>query len=347
MPSAPVTRSFFSNALLLAAYTLCSAAYAQDAALGEDEGGSSLPPGMGRLALALIFLLGAFTLGIFAVRTWYRNSLGLGDRTEELPAPEVRDTTSLIHVARYASEQKEALELERIARKSTESQLSQSRSQLERTMSERLQFGRELHDDTCQVLYGVTLHLDALHTALGDRAPDLQPGVARSLEQVRSLSRRVRSYVEKLESEPLPHTTWHSLLREAAAPFEQVPGLTFSTLVAPTVPAGELPASFAEDAAHIAREGIANALRHGKATEIRLHVANTDGKVRFTIRDNGSGFDPASVKRHGLLNIEDRAKRLGAEFSIVSARTDGTTLQFDWTNDTSLGSSAAAKSPPT
>jgi two-component system, NarL family, sensor kinase len=301
--------------------------------LADVDASPALPsgPGPGMLGLVLALLLVVFSLLIFALRAWFRRSMGIADGEDRIPSPEERDLISLVHVAKYAGETTAALEVERAARRSTEDALSRSQSLLERTLAERLRLGRELHDDTCQVLYGTTLHLDALRSLLHQRAPDLEPGLLKSLEQLRALNRRVRTYIDQLEASPLPAASWQTLLAEGCAPFSGLPGLTLSQDVSATLAAGSLAPAFAEDLVAIVREAHANALRHGRASEIRSEIRRTEQGVRMTIRDNGSGFDPAAAGQgHGLGNLRSRADRMRGTFRIESTPGNGATVTLEW-----------------
>lgn len=50
----------------------------------------------------------------------------------------------------------------------------------------------------------------------------------------------------------------------------------------------------------IAQEAISNALKHGKATRLRLRVRATSRRIVLQVRDNGAGFAHASLMRKGM-----------------------------------------------
>ena len=63
----------------------------------------------------------------------------------------------------------------------------------------------------------------------------------------------------------------------------------------------------------IAQEAVTNAVRHaGNATRIVVHVAEEDGQVRLTVRDDGdasaTGHTPPG---YGLVGMAERASLLG------------------------------------
>src|SRR5690606_22961979 len=77
----------------------------------------------------------------------------------------------------------------------------------------------------------------------------------------------------------------------------------------------------------IAREALSNALRHGAASKILIHLSSTPAALQLAIHDNGTGFDPAAPPTgHGLANMRARAAQLGATLHLESSPTTGTRL---------------------
>jgi two-component system, NarL family, sensor kinase len=75
-------------------------------------------------------------------------------------------------------------------------------------------------------------------------------------------------------------------------------------------------------------EAIHNALRHGKASVIDLHLDADADRLRFAVTDDGGGFDPA--RRNGgtgLTNIHDRLSALDGSVDVVAEVGRGITLQ--------------------
>jgi len=76
----------------------------------------------------------------------------------------------------------------------------------------------------------------------------------------------------------------------------------------------------------IIQECVHNALRHGHATEIRLHM----DQHGMQITDNGSGFDVENVTSgRGLKNLRWRTRKLGGSMEITST-SSGTVFGFYW-----------------
>jgi two-component system sensor histidine kinase DegS len=80
----------------------------------------------------------------------------------------------------------------------------------------------------------------------------------------------------------------------------------------------------------ILQECLNNIAKHSEAKEVRIDVAFTNGDVSLRIVDNGKGFDVSEAKplHYGLLNMKERAKKMGAQFSIESKPSGGTCATF-------------------
>lgn len=77
----------------------------------------------------------------------------------------------------------------------------------------------------------------------------------------------------------------------------------------------------------ILQECLGNAIRHSRASEIRVTVASDAQHLRLQVADNGQGFDPTTVPRgKGLGGMEKRARALGADFVVEAHPGAGTTL---------------------
>jgi signal transduction histidine kinase len=79
----------------------------------------------------------------------------------------------------------------------------------------------------------------------------------------------------------------------------------------------------------IVQEALHNALRHAHADEARVKMEWLADRVRVTVRDNGSGFDPeqaASPTSLGLLSMRERAAAIGGTLEITSRPGMGTAV---------------------
>jgi len=75
-----------------------------------------------------------------------------------------------------------------------------------------------------------------------------------------------------------------------------------------------------------------NIVRHAHATRYEIEVRRDGDDLTLIVEDNGVGFDYEQARRnggHGLTNIEERAKTIGAGFRWGKSRfTSGTRFEL-------------------
>ena len=94
------------------------------------------------------------------------------------------------------------------------------------------------------------------------------------------------------------------------------------------VPRERLSDSTTHEILCIIRELVLNAIRHGHAAEVRVAGAIEDDTLRFSVADNGCGFDPDHCPgmregHYGLQGVRERAAHLDGEFTIHANGTSG------------------------
>lgn len=79
------------------------------------------------------------------------------------------------------------------------------------------------------------------------------------------------------------------------------------------------------------REGILNAVRHSRASELRLALTSNGETCQASLRDNGVGFDLGSAEgshHYGLKGMKERIRKIGGELTISSAPGQGTEIKI-------------------
>lgn len=63
----------------------------------------------------------------------------------------------------------------------------------------------------------------------------------------------------------------------------------------------------------MAQEAMQNAIKHGKASQIRINVIEAERGIEMVVDDNGKGFDAGDPKKQGIgmTNIQHRAQLMG------------------------------------
>jgi signal transduction histidine kinase len=81
----------------------------------------------------------------------------------------------------------------------------------------------------------------------------------------------------------------------------------------------------------IGREALVNALRHAKARLVEIELHYDRRGIRILVRDDGVGIDAEVLRsgragHFGLTGMRERAERVGARFSVRSAKDAGTEI---------------------
>ncbi len=80
----------------------------------------------------------------------------------------------------------------------------------------------------------------------------------------------------------------------------------------------------------ILQEFFSNTIKHSKASKLKVVLKYTDDSLDISASDNGIGFSSSENldKGIGLINIENRAKLIGASAVFTSEKNKGTTLHI-------------------
>ncbi|WP_298512598.1 sensor histidine kinase [uncultured Kordia sp.] len=82
----------------------------------------------------------------------------------------------------------------------------------------------------------------------------------------------------------------------------------------------------------VIQELINNSIRHGKATEIDMHLSAEETAIKLHYEDNGTGFDSSQKnykKGLGMKNIESRLRIINATYTLNSSIENGTNVVID------------------
>ena len=202
---------------------------------------------------------------------------------------------------------------------------------------ERTRIAGELHDTITQGLAAIVMQLGAARAKLGDAAERAAPELVRVDRLARStLADARRAIVTIRPTAVAPDGLAEVLGRAVAALGESVPPLpdrVRPTLAVQGAPV-RLPAEVEAELFRIAQAALTNAVQHAAAAAIRVELAfdPADGGVRVVVVDDGRGFDPGEPRpgRFGLVGMAERAARIGAVLTLVTAPGEGTHVVVNW-----------------
>ena len=196
---------------------------------------------------------------------------------------------------------------------------------------ERQRLGRELHTGLGQMLSAMRLQLEII----AKQMPEAPEGVTRALDRLAVLVRDAVDQVRSV-SRRLHPPEWQRLnVEDAIRQLWDLSGIPekyqASLRIEPLRDEPDLPVKILFYRA--VQEAVSNLVRHSKASSVEAALESRDGELRFTITDNGVGFDtsawenaPADISAGiGLRSLREQAGSLGGELTLESG-PQGTVL---------------------
>jgi len=199
---------------------------------------------------------------------------------------------------------------------------------------ERRRIARDLHDNICQQLSAIKLHISGVEEKLAnkgtksfDELQNIKKLVSRTIKDIRSLSSNLRP--STLDDLGLA-TALQLLCREFEEMYHikiqfESDGVEKSTFN-----------GHRETALYrIAQEALMNVVKHAQASKVIVRLKAEPSSAIMVVQDDGKGFEegrqlPRSDKSgYGLMNMKERAQLLGGTFKITSALNRGTILYLN------------------
>jgi signal transduction histidine kinase len=197
--------------------------------------------------------------------------------------------------------------------------------------AERARLAEYLHDRPIQRLSAVALALDRIPAVLlADKEPVAMDIAQRAAQLVREEIASLRELMVELRrpmSEPGELQRW---LEEEAARLCGLVGVDCDVEVELADP---LPNTTATTLLDVAREALANAVKHAGASSVTVLVGRSREGVELRVLDDGIGFDEAVTARAalpghvGLAQMRRRVSEIGGSCRISSAPGAGTEIR--------------------
>jgi signal transduction histidine kinase len=187
---------------------------------------------------------------------------------------------------------------------------------------ERLRIASDLHDEALQEVTRLWFL-----TKILQRKGSVDPSDVQELAQSAETSiESIRDVIHDLRKSPLGRGGLIPTLKLLARDLQ----LDWKTRVLVETPTQlDLDPQRQVLAYQVIREAILNALKHARASEVRLILSQTSDSVVLTVEDNGIGFDIAradQASHFGLGLMKERVQRAGGGIRIQTERHEGTRL---------------------
>lgn len=190
---------------------------------------------------------------------------------------------------------------------------------------ERARISAELHDSAAQSIAALIYQMSALAhdgagTSVAPRLEQMKQAATAVLEEVRLLAQVVHPRI-------LDDLGLAAALAQLARELQRTSAATID-VQADAELSSRLDTPQAAAFYRIAREAIANAVRHGVASHIHVVFGSIAGDPGLEIRDDGRGFDGAPDERlhpgTGFFTMRERMSLVGGTLKIESGANAGT-----------------------
>jgi signal transduction histidine kinase len=226
--------------------------------------------------------------------------------------------------------------METIARQATlalhQSRLAeQSRVEARRqaVLEERNRIARDIHDTLAQGFAAILMQLQSTQRV----AASLPKSVASSIDNAIDLARtnmiEARRSVCTLRPQTMESGDFGAVLERTVELARRTTDVPIELFIEALPGLG---ANIERELATIAQEALTNAVRHARARSIVVRAASSRGVgFRLSVADDGKGIaNDRFGAGFGLTSMQERAERIGAELTIVTAPRAGTEIVLAW-----------------
>jgi two-component system sensor kinase FixL len=203
------------------------------------------------------------------------------------------------------------------------------RKRLERELlaireKEQKLIGREMHDSMGQMLTGIAVKSKGLELKLKSKSLHESADAAQICELANEAIAQTRRLARMLYPVDIETGGLMSALQGLVSSTKDLLKISCQLKCNNAVPIRD-PVK-AQHLYRIAQEAITNAARHGKAKNIRIHLASARGKTTLKVANDGKDFPRILAKKKGigLKIMKYRAKTIGGMLDVDRGRKGGT-----------------------
>jgi len=189
---------------------------------------------------------------------------------------------------------------------------------------EQARIGQDIHDDLCQQLAAIGCLAKVAQKNLTKAGSPEAQSLAEIVHLVSRANTRARETSRGLMPVVIDSGGLMAALEELAAgtarAFEIVCDFRYDNPVQVAVN------KVSVQLFRIAQEAVSNAVKHGQAKRVEIHLARQSGNIVLIVRDNGIGIPdlPAKGTGMGLLTMRHRAQMMGGTLKIEPRSGGGT-----------------------
>ena len=189
-------------------------------------------------------------------------------------------------------------------------------------LEDRDRIARDMHDHVIQRLFATGLSLQS--TSRLAEHPTVRARLDEAVDNLDAAIKDIRQTIFELHrAKPTRELREEiaDLVRGSTQTLGFVPDLTIEGRL------DSLTAALEADLVAVVREGLANVVRHAKASSVSVRIT-INGTIQIEVADDGIGVPPTAVQS-GLANLRERAESHGGSLSLRARTPRGTALVWE------------------
>ena len=205
---------------------------------------------------------------------------------------------------------------------------SRHKARRQAALEERNRLARDIHDTLTQGFAAILMQLQGAQRSSPSLPPQVRAALATAVDLARSHMVEARRSVGALRPAEAGEETLPDALRRIVATTQSTTSIPIQLTVNELPPLGGME----RDVVGIAQEALTNAVRHsrGQTIAVKASAVRAIG-LRLSVSDNGRGIPGEHLARgFGMTSMQERAERIGASLTIVTAPRAGTEVVLAW-----------------
>jgi signal transduction histidine kinase len=182
--------------------------------------------------------------------------------------------------------------------------------------------GRELHDNVGQLLSFASMQLNLVATMAKDK---VKTKVDDTLEVVKDAIEEVRALSKSLNNDVISNLGLITSIQneiDRLNKLNKIEGNLEVKGVEQTINPNDEIILF-----RTFQEFLSNTIKYSEASVVSVLMNYSNNHLELIVEDNGKGFDQETIKKgSGLINMENRASLINADYSLISKPKEGVKL---------------------
>jgi signal transduction histidine kinase len=197
------------------------------------------------------------------------------------------------------------------------------------TLDERNRLARDIHDTLAQGFAAILMQLQGAQREAGALPPTVAKGIETAIDLARLHLTEARRSVGTLRPNVASAEDIATSLKRLAETGRRTASMPIELEIDEIPRLGD---GVEREIVGIAQEALTNAVRHSRARRITIRASTVQSVgLRLSITDDGRGIvRDATTSGFGMTSMQERADRIGASLTIVTAPRHGTEIVLAW-----------------